>query len=250
MSVLAQIVKFIPDRIIENLARAYKIQTRAFSATSHVFSMLYSHLAHSLSLNDVCDDLGAHSGTLSQIRGCTPPSRNGLAHANKTRNAAMAEDLFWKTYESISTRHPAFLKSSRNHPGLPHRFRRTIYAVDSTTIRLTADCMGWARHRRQKAAAKMHTGLNMRSFLPNFIIVKGAKDSDPRTAYGLCAQMKAGEVVVFDKAYVDFKHLNELDERGIFWATRAKDNMLYTVVGQHMSPEGQRKSKNLSLNRS
>ena len=51
MSVLAQITSWIPDRIIENLARKHRIQTRSFSATSHVISMVYAHLAHALSLN-------------------------------------------------------------------------------------------------------------------------------------------------------------------------------------------------------
>jgi len=57
MSVLAQIASWIPDRIIDNLTKKHKIQTRAFSANSHVMTMLYAHLAHSLSLNDICDSL-------------------------------------------------------------------------------------------------------------------------------------------------------------------------------------------------
>ena len=168
MSVLAQISSWIPDRIIENLAVKHRIQTRSFSATSHVIAMLYAHLAHALSLNDICDSLSNHAGTLAQIRNCAPPSRNGLSHANKTRNADMAEELFWKVYESLSKRFPEFPASSRNYPGLPCRFRRTVRAVDSTTIQLTAFSMGWAKHRRRKAAAKMHTAPDMRSFLPNY----------------------------------------------------------------------------------
>ena len=234
MTVLAQIASWIPDKIVENLARKFKIQTRSFSADSHVIAMLYAHLAHSLSLNDICDSLHNHAGPLSQIRNCTPPSRNGLSHANKTRNADMAEELFWSVYGTLAKQYPEFLTSSRNYPGLPHRFRkRTLRAVDSTTIKLTAFNMGWAKHRRQKAAAKMHTALNMRSFLPNFVIVRSAKDSDPKTAWELCADMKEGEIVVFDKAYVDFKHLKALTGRGVSWVTRAKENMLHEVVGQH-----------------
>jgi len=47
--------------------------------------------------------------------------------------------------------------------------------------------------------------------------------------------MKSGEVVVFDKAYDDFKHLEKLNSRGVFWVTRAKENMVYGVMGQHAS---------------
>ena len=209
--------------------------------------MVYAHLAHALSLNDICDSLSNHAGTLEQLRSCTPPSRNGLSHANKTRNADMAEKLFWKVYESLSKQHPEFLSSSRNYPGLPHRFRkRTIRAVDSTTIQLTAFSMGWAKHRRQKAAAKMHTALNMRSFLPNFVIVKSACDSDPKSAWELCADMKTGEVVVFDKAYVDFKHLKTLASRGVSWVTRSKENMLYEVMGQQATAGEQKSSASAS----
>jgi hypothetical protein len=236
MSVLAQISSWIPDRIADNLAKKYGIQTRSFGPFSHATAMMYAHLAHSLSLNDLCDDLHNHAGTLEQIRGCTPPSRNGLSYANRTRNANMAQDLFWATYESLEKRFPEFLTTSRNYPGLPYRFKnRTVRAVDSTTISLTAESMCWAKHRNQKAAAKMHTALNMCSFLPNYVIVKSAKDSDSKTAWELCADMKAGEVVVFDKAYVDFKHLWSLSTRGVFWVTRAKENMQYTVMGQHAS---------------
>ena len=209
--------------------------------------MVYAHLAHALSLNDICDSLSNHAGTLEQLRSCTPPSRNGLSHANKTRNADMAEELFWKVYESLSKQYPEFLSSSWNYPGLPHRFRkRTIRAVDSTTIQLTAFSMGWAKHRRQKAAAKMHTALNMRSFLPNFVIVKSACDSDPKSAWELCADMKTGEVVVFDKAYVDFKHLKTLASRGVSWVTRSKENMLYEVMGQQATAGEQKSSASAS----
>ena len=104
MSVLAQITSWIPDRIIENLARKHRIQTRSFSATSHVISMFYAHLAHALSLNDICDSLSNHAGTLEQLRNCTPPSRNGLSHANKTRNADMAVSKEKRQNVSINVR--------------------------------------------------------------------------------------------------------------------------------------------------
>ena len=41
------------------------------------------------------------------------------------------------------------------------------------------------------------------------------------------------ETVLFDKAYVDFIHLYELTEREVYWVTRAKDNLQYSVVINH-----------------
>ena len=198
-------------------------------------------------MNDICDSLSNHAGTLEQLRNCTPPSRNGLPHANKTRNADMPEELFWEVYELLSKAYPDFLTSSRNYPGLPHRFRtRTIRAVDSTTIQLAAFSMGRAKHRRQKAAAKMHTALNMRSFLPNFVIVKSARDSDPKSAWELCADMNAGEVVLFDKAYIDFKYLQTLSGRGVSWVTRFNETCSYEVIGQQATAGEQKSSASAS----
>lgn len=197
MTVLAQIVKIIPAKIIDSLAKKYKIQTRAFRPTSHVVTLLYEHLAHSLSLNDVCDSLQHHSGMLNQIRRYTPPTR----YANRNRNADMAEELFWYIYNDLKESYPKFFKSNRSYPGLPYRIKRTLFAFDSTTIQLTANSLDWAKHRRKKAEAKAHTGLNMQSFLPEVIIVKSAKDSDPKTAPELCSGLKAREMAVFDCSY-------------------------------------------------
>lgn len=249
MAVLGQIVKLIPKKLIEKLKNKYKIQTRAFSATSHVVTMLYAQLSHALSLNDICDCLRFHSGYLSQIRNCTPPSRNGLSHANATRNAAMAEELFWTVLAEIKQKYPGFITKGRHYPGLPWRFKRTIHIVDSTTIKLIAKCLNWAKHREQKAAAKLHLDLELKSFLPNFAIVKRAKDADPKMAWELCANIRAGEIVVFDRAYVDFNHLYRLQQRGVIWVTRAKDNMNYEIMGQQLTEEEIQQAEYMHVNK-
>ena len=245
MAVLGQIVKHIPKKLIDRLKNKYQIQTRSFSATSHVVTMLYAQLSHALSLNDIQDCLRFHKGYLTQIRDCTPPSRNGLAHANATRDARMAEELFRTVFNDLKERYPDFLKGNRQYPGYPWRFKRSIHVVDSSTIQLIAKCMNWAKYREQKAAAKMHLDLDLRSFLPNFAIVKSAKDSDPKTAWELCAPIRAGEIVVFDKAYVDFAHLWHLDQRGVIWITRSKENLCFEVVGQQLSEEEIQQAKHM-----
>jgi len=61
--------------------------------------MLFAQLTHAIGLNDVCDALRLHSGPLSALRGATAPSRNNLSHANKRRDAVLAERLFWAVLE-------------------------------------------------------------------------------------------------------------------------------------------------------
>jgi len=233
-TILNQICKHIPRNLVSRLARKHGVdkKARSFSPWSHIVAMLHAQLAHSLSLNDVADTLRNHSGSIATIRRATPPSRNGLSHANRVRNADMAEELFWCVLEHIQQLHPKFGIGCK-YSGLPRRFKRAIYAIDSTTIQLLANCIDWARHRRRKAAAKCHMQLNLQTFLPQFAIVKAANTHDSTEAKELCANLKEGEIALFDKAYIDFGHLFGLDQRGVFWVTRAKTNMTYRIVGQH-----------------
>ncbi len=231
LNLLRQICNVIPDFLVPKLARATGVQDRArtFSPWSHLIALMYAQLTHSIGLNDVCDALALHSGPLSSLRGATPPNRNTLSHANKIRPAQMAEQLFWAVLEHLGNLAPAFV-SGRAGKRFARKFKRTIHLVDSTTIPLIASCLDWARHRRRKAAAKCHLRLDLQSFLPRFALVDTARQNDAKRAREVCAGIKAGEIVIFDKAYVDFAHLADLSQREVFWVTRAKENLCFRVV--------------------
>ncbi|MGO9443303.1 MAG: DUF4372 domain-containing protein [Thiobacillaceae bacterium] len=66
-SLLRQLGNFIPPHLVPKLARATGVEdhARSFSPWSHVVSLLYAQLTHSLGLNDVCDALRLHSGPLA-----------------------------------------------------------------------------------------------------------------------------------------------------------------------------------------
>ena len=228
--VFNQLCKLIPVGMVRNLASEYGVdkKCRTFSAWSHVVSLLYAQLTHSIGLNDVCDALRHHSAKLFAIRGATPPSRNGLSNANKTRDADMMEALFWKMLTHLQHQFPQFGPAG-SYSKLPRRFKKAIYSIDSSTITLVANCMDWAKHRRRKAAAKLHLRLNLQTFLPSFAVIEEGSHHDSSRMMVLCAGLQAGEIAVFDKAYVHFKHLFSLAEMGVLWVTRAKDNMCYHV---------------------
>jgi len=164
---------------VPKLARKHGIdkKSRTFSPWSHVVSMIFAHLSHALSLNDVSDTLRHHAGALATVRGAQPPSRNGLSHANKVRNAEMAKDLFYETLHQLTSHFPKFGRMDASFK-LPRRIKRVINLVDSTTIQLFANCMDWAKHRRRKAAAKCHLMLDALTFLPRFAVVGSLKSHD------------------------------------------------------------------------
>lgn len=227
---LRQLVELIPGYLVAKLAREHGVdeQARTFSPWSHVVALLYAQLSHALSLNDVCDGLRLWRTPLRALRGATPPSRNALSHANKIRRCTMAEQLFWRVLEHLQASCPGFRRGATR--GLAWRFRRAIHVVDATVIQLVASCLDWAEHNHRKAAAKCHLRLSLRSLLPGFVVVGSAHESELAKVRLLCAALKAGEIVLFDKGYHWLAHFWELNERGVFFVTRPKEDLLYKVV--------------------
>jgi hypothetical protein len=225
---LRQICNLIPTFLVSKVAKRTGVdkKARTFTPWSHVVTMFYAQLVHAISLNDVCDALKLFSGPLSAIRGAVGPSPNALSYANRERDARMAEQLLWEQLEHLRTLSPNFARGQRRL----HRFNRRLYAVDSTVIKLVANCMTWAKHRRRKAATKLHMRLDLQNFLPRFAIVDLAPHHDNTRAAQMCAELKSGEIVIFDKAFLAFANLWNLSSRGVFWVTRAKENLDFRVV--------------------
>lgn len=226
-SVLHQICKLIPQHLVSKIAREHNSESdaRTFTHWSHLVALVFGKLTHSFGLNSLCDLLSAFSGPLSAIRGATAPKRNTLSHANRERPAAIAETLFWRMLDHLRQQAPGF--GRRQFPGRLHGLRRSIHLVDSTVIELVANCIDWASHRRRKAAVKCHVRLDFQSLLPSYVVIDVAREHDNARARELCAGLKPGEIVIFDRGYVDYDHFDALTERGVIWVTRAKEGMSY-----------------------
>ena len=120
LSILHQICNYIPQHLVSKIARetGAEDKARTFKPWSHVVSLAYAQLTHSIGLNDLCDSLQLHSGPLVGIRGATAPSRNGLSNANRERPAAMAEQLFWAGAEPLGRTNAGICGGAKPRTGL------------------------------------------------------------------------------------------------------------------------------------
>jgi hypothetical protein len=239
LTVFRQVCQTIPGYFVPELARKVGLesQCRSFSPWSHTCAMMYAQLAHAQSLNDLCDALALESSALATIRGATAPSRNGISHANRHRSADFAEALYWRVQAHLKTSHADF-GAQHGRKNFARRFKRPIHLIDATTIQLVANCMDWARHRRRKAGIKCHCRLNLQSYLPGFVLIDTAAEHENTRAREVCAGLRAGEIAVLDKGYIDFEHLYDLHRRGVFWVTRAKESLAYKTVRSLQAPGG------------
>ena len=232
-TVLNQICNLIPPLLVPNLARQFGVdkKSRTFSPWSHVVGLMYAHLSHAFGLNDVCDAMGEHAGKVWRIREATPPRRNTFSHANAHRDSAMAEALYWKMRAVCSGLSQKFVLGGRRE-GFLRRLKKPIFAMDSTTIALVANCMPWAKHRRKKAAVKCHLSLDLRNHLPQAVCVEEACHHDNRQSRFLCNPLQDGSILVADKAYCDFRHFRELTAKGVVWVVRVRRDTAFRVVGR------------------
>jgi hypothetical protein len=76
-----------------------------------------------------------------------------------------------------------------------------------------------AYRRKQKVILEwsIAAGLDLQSLLSEFVIVNTAAEHDHLRARELCADLKSGEIALFDMGYMDFAHLKDLDQRGVAW---------------------------------
>lgn len=239
--ILAQICKLLPGHMIKKVIRmlveeAKKegrrwVYPRVFSYFSHIVSMIYLHVGHAQSITEVCDALNYNRWSLNTIRNATAPRHNTLSNANRTRSPEIIKRLYYSLLGYYQRGIPNFFQRGRHsYFRVPRRIKRLIRAIDSTTIELVANCMDWAKHRRRKAAAKLHVGLDLDANIPFKVITEPANTHDNRYMVRLTEGMKAGEIAVFDKAYVALTHLRTLTERGIIWVTRCKENAKLKVI--------------------
>ena len=81
-------------------------------------------------------------------------------------------------------------------------------------------------HVKEKWDKAIHISKKIKD---GFAVIKEASHHDSSRMIALCAGLQEGEIAVFDKAYMHFKNLSSLTQRGVHWVTRAKDNMSYHV---------------------
>jgi IS4 transposase len=74
----------------------------------------------------------------------------------------------------------------------------------------------------------LHLLLDHDGYLPSFACISQGKVHEIRIA----RQMKfvPGTIVVFDRGYTDYAWFEMLDQQGVFWVTRMKDNANYVVI--------------------
>ena len=222
-TVFAQLMTFMSDyefdKCVDRYNGNYKIRT--FSCRSHFNVMSFAQLTYRESLRDIEVCLKALSNKLYHSGISHSVSRSTLADANETRD--------WRIYADFAQ---VLIKEARRLYKKDNEFLLDIdnmaYALDSTTIDLCLNLFPWAKFRKNKAAVKAHTLLDLRGSIPTFIEITDGSVHDVNILDLIT--IEPGAIYVMDRGYLDFKRLYYLHQKGAFFIIRAKKNTAYRRV--------------------
>lgn len=225
-TIFNQLLAFLPKHRFDRFVGQHQGDRYVKSLTTwaQLVALMYAQATQKESLREIETGLLAHQGAWYHL-GITRIARSSLADANKRRDSAIFEQLFYALLTQCRevTPHTAF------------SFKNPLYALDATVIRLCLSLFDWAAYTRTKGALKMHTLMDTRTAIPELITITDGTVGDVTAGKGmrLTERLEKGSIVVFDRAYIDYTWWHELHRAGLFFVSRVKSNTYLDVVGQH-----------------
>ena len=215
--VFSQLMDFLPEYQFRKCVERYKgnYHIRSFSCWDQFLCMSFAQLTYRESLRDIETCMRALHNKLYHMGIRVKISRSTLADANEKRN--------WRIYADFAQILIHEAKKLYINEPFGVDIDETVYALDSTTIDLCLSLFPWAKFRKQKGAIKMHTLLNLRGSIPEFIRITDGKIHDVNILDELLPE--PGSFYVMDRAYIDFERLYILNQCGAFFVVRAKSNL-------------------------
>ena len=199
---------------------------KGFRCWDQFVSMMFCQMASADSLREICGGLSTAMGKLTHLGLKAAPSRSTLSYANTHRPWQLYETVFYQLLDQAT----ALAAQQKRR----FRFKNPLFSIDSSTIDLCLSLYDWARFRRTKGAVKLHLMLNHQGYLPNWALITDGKVHDVTVAKTL--DFEPGTIVVMDRGYIDYDLFDYWTGEGIWFVTRAKDNMAYRVVKKRDVP--------------
>lgn len=203
--------------------------TKTFSCWQQLLVLLYAQAKGLTSLRDIVVSILSHEKKWYHL-GLTGVARSTLADANNRRDSGILKDVFYDLLE----------KCRELSPRHGFKFKNPLYSFDSTLINVCLSLYPWATYRKKKGAFKLHTLLDHSGYLPSFVVLSDGKTHDIKVvkdeAFGF-PSLPPDSILLIDRAYIDYNWLYSLAQRKLFFVTKVKSNMKYTVLGQQDIPK-------------
>ncbi len=178
--------------------------------------MAFGQLTHRESLSDTILCLKANADKMYHLGIGNVVAKSTLSVANESRSYLIYYDLAMLLIKQAKQ---LYVGDNGSEVAL----ESNVFAIDATTINLCLSTFYWATFRSTKAGIKLHTQLDLKTDIPEFIDFSTASVDDVNALDFIC--FEANSFYIMDRGYVYYKRLYRIDQSNAFYITRAKDNM-------------------------
>ena len=203
-----------------------------FNAWQHMAIMLYAVIKRFDSLREITDSMFPEARKLSHLGINMMPRRSTLSDANARRS----ESIFEATYRDLYASYKDELSSDSRKHKTPQWMER-LQIIDSTTITLFSNLLfkGIGRNPKsgkKKGGIKVHANIHANEGVPSDIKFTSAATNDSFMLKP--ANYTSGDILAFDRAYIDYAKFEELTRNGVIYVTKMKKNLVYAISDDTM----------------
>ena len=192
----------------------YKVKD--FSYWKQFLCMAFGQLTHRESISDTVLCLKANANKMYHLGIGEVVAVSTITRANENRSFQIYEDLAMLLIKEAKQ---LYLLDD----DLEVALKGNVFAIDATTIDLCLSAFCWATFRTTKGGIKLHTLLDLKTAIPEFILFSTASVHDVNVLDVI--RFETNSFYIMDIGYVDYKRLYRIHSCGAFFVTRAKDNM-------------------------
>jgi hypothetical protein len=229
--VFSQIMELISYKKFQTLVNRHsgEYKVKDFSCWKQLLCMAFGQLTHRESLSDTIMCLKANAGKMYHLGIGEVVAKSTLAKANENRSYLIYQEL---AMSLIKEAKQLYLSDD----DLEVSLKGNVFAIDATTIDLCLSTFYWATFRSTKGGIKLHTQIDLKTSLPEFILFSNASVHDVNVLDLI--PFEANSFYVMDRGYVDYKRLYKIHLCGAFFVTRAKDSMNYRRLYSRQKDKG------------
>ncbi len=164
--IFAQVVEFAPYHVFKYCVKRYKgdYKVQDFTCWRQFLCMTFGQFTHRESLSETALCLRLHKDKLYHLGIGKPFHKSTISRANETRD--------WKIFQDFALKLIAQAKSMYMEENqFKTKLKKGIYALDSTIVDLCLLVFWWATFRSTKSAVKIHTLLDLKTAIPEYIFI-------------------------------------------------------------------------------
>ncbi len=224
--VFSQIMGLIPYKQFQTIVNRHfgDYKVRDFSCWKQFLCMGFGQLTHRESISDTILCLKANANKMYHFGIGDVVAVSTITRANENRSCLIYEELAMLLIKEAKQLY-------LDDDDLEVSLKSNVFAIDATTIDLCLSAFYWAAFRSTKGGIKLHTQLDLKTSIPEFILFSNASVHDVNVLDVMT--FEANSFYIMDRGYVDYKRLYKIHMCDAFFVTRAKDNMNYRRLYSH-----------------